>query len=76
MHAPHVARQVFDVRKGKFETFVVHERSELPCGVLVRGPALVVEDETTTVVPGRFSVRADPSGHLILERQHGEEVSA
>src|SRR5262245_15549637 len=66
------ARQVFDVRKGEFASYAVYERDQLQSGVAVRGPALVVEDETTTVVPERFDVRADASGHLILEKRTGE----
>ena len=34
----------------------------------VEGPALIVEDQTTTIVPDGFTARADKSGALVLTR--------
>jgi len=62
-------RQVFGFEKGEFASYAVYERKALPRDAVVRGPALVVEDETTTVVPAQFDVHADGWGHLILERR-------
>ncbi|MGH8702007.1 MAG: hydantoinase/oxoprolinase family protein [Burkholderiales bacterium] len=70
------AREVFDFRQGQSDSYEVYERGALPRNALLAGPVLVVEDETTTVVPPSFSVRADASGHLILERRPGEEAGA
>jgi N-methylhydantoinase A len=42
-------------------------RDALPIGRVVEGPALVVEETTTTVVSPRASIRRDPAGHLVLE---------
>ncbi len=46
----------------------VHERSGLREGARVAGPALIVEAQTTTVVPPGWRARALPGGHLALER--------
>ena len=66
-------RPVFDFHRGGFIPHDVYERGALAPGAVVRGPALIVEDETTTVVPERFDVRAVASGHLILEKRVGRE---
>jgi len=74
--APLGARKVFDFQSGAHASYAVYDRNTLPADAVVRGPALVVEDDTTTVVPGSFDVRADASGHLILERRRGGERGA
>src|SRR5262249_58817635 len=54
-------RDVFDFRIAGWTTYHVYERRTLAPGTRLRGPALVVEDDTTTVVPTSFSARACPS---------------
>jgi N-methylhydantoinase A len=61
-------RDVFDPLAGHFEPYNVYERHALGPGSEVNGPALIVEDDTTTVVTAAFNVRVDAIGHLILER--------
>jgi len=61
-------REVFDPLAGYFEPYNVYERHALSPGSEVNGPALIVEDDTTTVVTAAFNVRVDAIGHLILER--------
>jgi N-methylhydantoinase A len=43
-----------------------YERSLLPLGGSIDGPAVVFQRDTTTVVPPGWSARADASGSLIL----------
>lgn len=43
-------------------------RDTLVAGARVLGPALVVEDETTTVVPARWIASVDTRGHLLMEQ--------
>src|SRR5215470_6408058 len=66
--ACHHSREVFDPLTGHFEPYSVYERHALSPGTKVNGPALIVENDTTTVVTAAFNVRVDPVGHLILER--------
>src|ERR1700730_16568562 len=61
-------REVFDPLAGYFEPYNVYERHALSPGSEINGPALIVEDDTTTVVTAAFNVRVDAIGHLILER--------
>ena len=46
----------------------VHPRSGLGEGAGVEGPALVVETQTTTVVPGGWGAVVLPGGHLLVRR--------
>jgi N-methylhydantoinase A/oxoprolinase/acetone carboxylase beta subunit len=43
-------------------------RADLKPGDQGRGPALVVEDQTTTVVGADFAFQVDARGYLVLER--------
>ncbi|MSO76226.1 MAG: hydantoinase/oxoprolinase family protein [Alphaproteobacteria bacterium] len=51
----------------KFETTEIYDRERLPLGQPLRGPALIEEAGTTTVVPPGFTLRADDLGNLVLE---------
>jgi N-methylhydantoinase A/oxoprolinase/acetone carboxylase beta subunit len=46
----------------------VHERAALPSGTGLRGPALIVEDQTTTVVGDGWVAAVNALGHLVLDR--------
>jgi len=47
----------------------VFDRSRLPAGELVDGPALLVEGHATTLVPAGWSARVREEGHLVVTRQ-------
>lgn len=47
-------------------------REALAPGHAGHGPLLVVEDQTTTVVPAGFRLRVDARGALVLERSAGD----
>jgi hypothetical protein len=36
------------------------------------GPALIMEEQTTTVVTGHFSAMVNGAGHIELRRQRGD----
>lgn len=74
-HPPHAAtRRLFDAAAARWDEVPVYERGALAAGNCLVGPALVGEDQTTTVVPRGFSARMDAHGHLVLERT-GQEQS-
>ena len=54
----------------------VHHRAELEAGVIVSGPALIAEAQTTTVVPGGWEAVVLPGGHLLAERRVREVARA
>jgi len=49
-----------------------YPREALRPGARLRGPALVQERQTTTVVPAGAQLRVLAQGHLLLELDHGE----
>jgi len=66
--APAVAgeRSVFDARLGKRLAVPVYERGQLAPGMGVAGPALVVEEGTSTYVSPSFDLAVDAGGALVL----------
>jgi N-methylhydantoinase A len=63
-------RPVFDPEVGEFIDVAIHERRDLLPGAVIPGPAIIVEDETSTVVSRLFDARIDPFGYIELSR-HG-----
>lgn len=61
-------RNVFDLDRDEFVAFNTIHRSALPFGETMQGPAIVVEDQTTTMVRKGWSVKRLKCGHLLLER--------
>jgi N-methylhydantoinase A len=70
-HIPEPARwrPVFDPETGEFIEVQIHERSQLRPGALIRGPAIIVEDETSTVVSRLFDAKIDAFGYIELTRR-------
>ena len=65
--APSSEREVLDPASGRHERTAIHERTALKPGMSFDGPALIVEDGTTTVVPQGFSARINAVGQIVLE---------
>ncbi len=61
-------RLLFDPASESAAEVPVYRREALGPGVVVPGPALIAEDQTTTVVSGRFDARIDGYGNIVLER--------
>lgn len=77
--APGGSRALYDFDAARLAQVPAYERAALAGGHVVHGPALVVEDETTTFVPQGFSAHASPQGSLVLhdlQRIHGESETA
>jgi N-methylhydantoinase A len=66
---PSGRRAVWDPGQGRSIDFDVHWRFDLPRGTRIDGPALIVEHETSTVVPPRWRAHVDSALHLRLEQQ-------
>lgn len=62
-------RSVFDVATEAFAEVPVYARTDLARGQTVAGPALIVEDETTTFLSARFDAHVDAAGSIVLERR-------
>jgi N-methylhydantoinase A len=72
--APAGRRRVFDPASGAYLEASVYRRSDLAPGARMEGPALVVEDETTTVVAPGFEATVNSAGYLVLERVEGNRL--
>lgn len=55
-------------RSGKWVSAGVYDRSTLGAGDQIAGPAIIEQDDTTTVLLPGWSARADALGNLHLER--------
>ena len=67
--APLAKRRIFDSRVGEYFDYGVHQRPALGPGARVSGPAVIREDETTTVVSASFDASIDASGFIRLTRK-------
>ena len=67
--APHSHRRVFDASKTDFLDYPIYLRDDLGVGVRFPGPALIVEDQTTTVVSPNFDAAIDGHGYILLQRR-------
>ncbi|NMG37229.1 hydantoinase/oxoprolinase family protein [Azoarcus sp. TTM-91] len=68
-------RKVMDPASGQVHDFALVRRAGLRPGDHVAGPALIVEEETTTVVSPAFGATVDANHYLVLRRQ-GETAGA
>jgi N-methylhydantoinase A len=67
--APARRRAVFDPDSADFVDVAIYERTALVPGAIIPGPAIIVEDETSTVVSRRFDARIDRFGYIELTRR-------
>jgi N-methylhydantoinase A len=66
---PALSRPVFDPETGEFIDVAIHERHNLRPGAVIPGPAVIVEDETSTVLTRSFDARVDAHGYIELTRR-------
>ncbi|HVH78341.1 MAG TPA: hydantoinase/oxoprolinase family protein [Stellaceae bacterium] len=62
-------RPVFDPETGEYDEIAIYERSSLTPGATLNGPAVIVEDETSTVIGRNFGARIDGYGYIELLRR-------
>jgi N-methylhydantoinase A len=59
--------KLFDARLGKQMPSPVYWRFDLVAGAKIKGPAIIAEHETSTIVGSAFTARVDAFGNIILE---------
>jgi len=62
-------RTIMDSARGEYIEVSEYRRDELGAGAMVRGPAVIVEEDTTTMVTARFDARVHPLGYIVMERR-------
>jgi N-methylhydantoinase A len=65
-------RRVFEATEGKSRDVRVYERSQLAVGTVIKGPALITEDQTTIVVTAEFDAHVNSLGYIVLDRRKGK----
>ena len=66
---PRRVRELFDSATEKTVEAPVYARADLKPGATVPGPALIVEDQTTTVVSSAFDAGMNSLGYIVLTRR-------
>ncbi len=66
---PRLRRPVFDPDTGEFRDVPIYWRPDLAPGARIRGPAVIAEEETSTVVSPRFDARIDRFGYIELSHR-------
>jgi N-methylhydantoinase A len=66
---PRAKRQVFDPASGAFIDTPIYSRAELASGARIQGPAIVAEDDTSTVVSSAFEAKIDRFGYIEITRR-------
>lgn len=66
-----IKRNVFDAREQKFVEARVYERETMEVGNQVAGPAIIVEDETTTIVTSGYIATMQQDRCLLMQRKTG-----
>ncbi len=66
-------RPVFDGELREVVQIPVYMRETLAPGAAIAGPVLIVEDQTSTLVPGGFRARVTANGYLVLTRMAEEK---
>jgi N-methylhydantoinase A len=69
--APRSRRQVYDPDLSKSVPMPVYWRFDIKNGAGIKGPAIIAENETSTLVGSNFRVRLDSLGYIVLERAKG-----
>jgi len=62
-------RAVFDPGSGEFQDVAIFWRPDLKPGAELKGPAVIAEDETSTVISSLFDARIDRFGYIELIRR-------
>jgi len=66
---PRSHRKVFDPNTGEFLEVPIYWRPDLTPGARIKGPAVIAEDETSTVVSPIFDAEIDGFGYIALTRR-------
>ncbi len=69
---PYASRRLLDANTGQYVEALAYRRCNLKPGSRVNGPAIIVEDDTSTVVSPTFDATMNAQGYIVLERKNGE----
>jgi N-methylhydantoinase A len=61
-------RTIYDSALGKQVAAPVYWRFDMKLGSAINGPAIIAEDETSTIVGANFKASINGLGYILLER--------
>jgi N-methylhydantoinase A len=67
--SPSGSRELFDPMSTRVVDTPVYARHELAPGVKIDGPAVIVEGQTTTIIPHGFKLTVNGLSYLVITRQ-------
>ena len=73
---PDSKRRIFDAREQAFVEAGVYDRESMVAGARVAGPAIIIENETTTIVNSAFAAIMQSDLCLLVLRKKGEVKNA
>jgi len=62
-------RPVFDPAAAEFRDVPIYWRADLAPGTTIKGPAVIAENDTSTIVSAQFDARIDRFGYIELTRR-------
>jgi N-methylhydantoinase A len=62
------SRKIYDPVVGKLVNAPVYWRFELSPGMTIKGPAIIAEHETSTIVGSKFNAKINSLGYIVMER--------
>ena len=65
---PRSKRLIYDPALGKQVMVPVYWRFDMKPGAALKGPAIIAEDETSTIVGANFKAKINSLGYIILEQ--------
>ena len=65
---PRSKRMIYDAALGKQVQAPVYWRFDMTPGAAIKGPAIIAEDETSTIVGAHFKASINSLGYIVLER--------
>jgi N-methylhydantoinase A len=66
--APSATRRIMDPGVRQLVDASIYDRASLAPGARIKGPAVIVEAETSTLVPEGFRAGPNAAGHILIER--------
>lgn len=66
--APSATRRIMDPGVRQLVDASIYDRTSLAPGARIKGPAVIVEAETSTLVPEGFRAGPNAAGHILIER--------
>ncbi len=61
-------RKIFDASVGRMVFAPIYWRFDMMPGSRIKGPAIVAEHETSTIVGAKYSARMDSMGNIVMEK--------